>query len=104
MNLTAASGTKGTIVIENQSTGKSFTETVTSSNEMCLDTIEWIMEDVTFTEPDSGLAAFQPLTFADAVWVTDAGTYPASKANEHYDIKKRTETTVSDESVVVTYV
>lgn len=104
MNLTAASGTEGTIVVENTSTGETYSKTVTSSNEMCLDTVEWIMEDVTFSSDDEGLAAFTPLTFSDAVWVTDAGSYSASNSNEHYDITDRTTTTVSDEKVVITYV
>lgn len=90
-------------MIENTSTGESFSKTVTSSNEMCLDTVEWIMEDVSFDSDSTGLASFTPLTFADATWTTDAGTYAASGANERYEITDRTETTVSGEAVVVTY-
>lgn len=103
MNLTAASGTEASIYVENASTGKTFEKTVTSENEMCLDTVEWIMEDVTFGTDDEGLAAFTPLTFSDSVWVTDAGTYPASNSNEHYEITDRTTTTVDGQNVVITY-
>lgn len=104
MNLTAASGTQGTIVIENNTTGKKYSKTVTSSNAMCLDTVEWIMEDVTFDDSSEGLAAFTPLTFSDAVWVTNKGTYEAEKSNEIYEITDRTETTISGEKVVISYV
>lgn len=103
MNLTASSGTKGTIVMENTSTGKSFTKTVTSDNEMCLDTVEWIMEDVTSDDSSSGLAAFDTLTFADSVWVTDKGTYTAADVNQHFEITDRTSTSVSGEEVVIKY-
>lgn len=104
MNLTASSGTEGTIVMENTSTGKSFSKTVTSENEMCLDTVEWIMEDVTFDSSSEGLAAFGTLTFADSVWTTDKGTYSATNSNQHFEITDRTSTSVSGENVVIKYV
>lgn len=105
MNLTAVStGSTGTIVIENTTTGKSVTETVSSENTLCLDTVEWIMEDVTFGDSSEGLANFATLTFADSVFVTDKKTYTAADSNEHYEITDRTSTTVSGETVVVKYV
>lgn len=89
--------------MENTSTGKSFTKTVTSENDMCLDTVEWIMEDVTSDTDSSGLAAFDTLTFADSVWVTDKGTYMAADVNQHFEITDRTSTSVSGEEVIIKY-
>lgn len=75
VNLTASSTTEGTVTISNAANGKTFTKTVTSTAELCLENAEWIAEDIVVDDPvNIGLASFSSITFTDAIATTKNGT------------------------------
>lgn len=66
VTVTASSTTSGTAVIENLTTGKTVSESITSSSALCEQDAEWIVED--YEEGDSlvPFADFGTVTFTSA--------------------------------------
>lgn len=109
VNVTASSSTKGSVVLENTTTGKKFSKTVTSSDKLCLTDAEWILEDVTFEDDSTGLADFGSVTFSDVTYVEGGSTASSLSDADIMDIQddeknKLTSSEVSGDTVVVTYV
>ncbi|KAK7749685.1 hypothetical protein SLS53_000264 [Cytospora paraplurivora] len=109
VNVTASSSTKGSVVLENTTTGKKFSKTVTSSDKLCLTDAEWILEDVTFEDDTTGLADFDSVTFSDVSYVEGGSTSSSISNADIMDIEddknnKLTSSKVSGDTVVVTYV
>ncbi|KAG8156413.1 hypothetical protein KVR01_013754 [Diaporthe batatas] len=108
VELTAASTTEASVVLENKTSGKKFTKTVTSSDALCGTAAEWILEDVTFQDPDTGLANFGSVTFSDTK-ATVGGSNTSSISDAIImDIRDTNNTVltsskVSGSDVVVTY-
>lgn len=94
--------------MENQSTGQSFTKTVSSSDTLCGLSAEWIMEDLSAGTTTIGLANHGSVVFSDAVATTSSGTGTPSGARimdiETSDMNILTKTSVTDDSVMVAYV
>lgn len=108
VELTAASTTKASVVLENKTNGKKFTKTVTSSDALCATAAEWILEDVTFQDSNTGLANFGSVTFSDIkATVGGASTSSISDAVimdiQDTDNNILTSSKVSGSTVVVTY-
>ncbi|KUI63180.1 Aspergillopepsin-2 [Cytospora mali] len=109
VKVSSSSSTEGSVVLENQTTGKSFSKTVTSSDELCGTDAEWILEDVTFEDDSDGLANFTSVTFSD-ISMIEGGSTTTSLSNaiimDIEDDKKNilTSSTITDGTVVVTYV
>lgn len=107
VSISAASTTQGTVVLENNTTGKKFSKTVTSSDALCLGAVEWIMEDVTFDDDKTGLANFGTCTFTNAAF-TSSKTESLSSATIYDIVDDKSETLTSSKvtsnSVVVSYV
>ncbi|KAI9647251.1 hypothetical protein NHQ30_003634 [Ciborinia camelliae] len=108
VNLTTSGFNTGTIVMENKSTGKSFTDTISSTNTLCGVSAEWIMEDLSIDSSTMGLSNFGSVTFSDAVATTSSKVVTPSGA-EILDIETSlnailTKTTVTDNSVTIAYV
>lgn len=94
--------------MENTSTGKSFTKTVTSSNTLCGISAEWIMEDLSVDSSSIGLANYGSITFSNAVATTSSKTVTPSGA-ELLDIETSanqilTKSSVTSNSVTIAYV
>ena len=97
------------MVLENTTTGKSFSKTVTSSDKLCGTDAEWILEDVTFEDDSTGLADFSSVTFSDVAYVEGGSSSSSLSSAVIMDIEddennKLTSTDVTDNTVVVTYV
>lgn len=97
------------MVLENTTTGKKFSKTVTSSDKLCLTDAEWILEDVTFEDDSTGLADFGSVTFSDVTYVEGGSTASSLSDADIMDIQddeknKLTSSEVSGDTVVVTYV
>ncbi|ESZ98638.1 hypothetical protein SBOR_0978 [Sclerotinia borealis F-4128] len=108
VNLTTTSFNKGTIVMENKSTGTSFTKIVSSTNTLCGVSAEWIMEDLSIDSSSIGLANYGSVVFSDAVATTASKTVTPS-GSEILDIETSsnailTKTSVTDNSVTIAYV
>ncbi|KAL1861394.1 hypothetical protein Daus18300_008925 [Diaporthe australafricana] len=108
VELTAASTTEASVVLENKTNGKKFTKTVTSSDALCATAAEWILEDVTFQDSNTGLANFGSVTFSDIkATVGGASTSSISDAVimdiQDTDQNILTSSKVSGSTVVVTY-
>jgi len=73
LTATVTSTTAGTLQIENLTTGKSVSRSVTSSSRLCQQDAEWIVED--FEEGSSlvPFASFTPVTFTDVSASTSSG-------------------------------
>lgn len=97
------------MVLENTTTGKSFSKTVTSSDKLCETDAEWILEDVTFEDDSTGLANFGSATFSNISYVMGGETSSTISGADIMDIQdddsnKLTSSEVTDGTVVVTYV
>ncbi|KAF3009393.1 hypothetical protein E8E14_009008 [Neopestalotiopsis sp. 37M] len=110
VNLTSSASdyTTGYIVMENQSTGKSFTKTVTdSSAALCGSAIEWIMEDLVVDGSENGLADFGTVTFSDAAGTSSSGSVDIASAQildiEDSDGTALTASSATSDSVVIVY-
>ncbi|APA05637.1 hypothetical protein SS1G_02038 [Sclerotinia sclerotiorum 1980 UF-70] len=108
VNLTTSGFNTGTVVMENKSTGKSYTKTVSSTNTLCGVSAEWIMEDLSIDTNTEGLANYGSVVFTDAIATTSSKTVNPSGANI-MDIETTsnailTKTTVTDNSVTIAYV
>ncbi|KAH8682642.1 hypothetical protein BX600DRAFT_47934 [Xylariales sp. PMI_506] len=105
MTVTATSKRTGSAVIKNTSTGKSVTHTFTSQTKsLCETNAEWIVED--FEEGSSlvPFADFGSVTFQDAVYNTNKAPTGATIIDLRQSGKVLTETTVSGDTIKVTYV
>lgn len=106
--VTATSTKAGTAVIENVTTGKTVTKSLTSTNALCLENAEWIVED--FEEDGSlvTLADFGTIVYSDAVATTNTGVTEGPNDGTILDIEQNGKvlTTVSttSSSVTITYV
>jgi hypothetical protein len=94
--------------MENQSTGKSFTKTVTdSSAALCGSAIEWIMEDLVVDGSENGLADFGTVTFSDAAGTSSSGSVDVASAQildiEDSDGTALTASSATSDSVVIVY-
>ncbi|QSZ33676.1 hypothetical protein DSL72_005247 [Monilinia vaccinii-corymbosi] len=81
INLTTSGPNKGTIFMENKTTGRSFTKTIVSEDTLCGVTAEWIVEDFFTSYPDLGLASFGNVTFSNAFATTKHGKFGPSGAD-----------------------
>ena len=102
----ADSTTEGTAIIENTTTGKTVSKTLTSTNTLCLTSAEWIIEDLAVDSSSIGLANVGNFTFSNAVTGTSSRTLGPSGA-EIMDVElddtttQLTHTTVTNDAVVV---
>ncbi|KZT08178.1 uncharacterized protein LAESUDRAFT_649938 [Laetiporus sulphureus 93-53] len=107
VTVTASSETAGTAVIENVSTGKTVTKSITSSYSLCEENAEWIVED--FEEGSSlvNFADFGTVTFTSATATTSSGSIGPGSASI-IDIEQNgevlTSVSISSSEVVVKYV
>jgi hypothetical protein len=96
------------VVLENKTSGKKFTKSVTSPDALCATAAEWILEDVTFQDSNTGLADFGSVTFSN-VKATVGGSSTSSIGDSTImDIRDTdgnilTSSKVSGSTVVVTY-
>ncbi|RAL58708.1 hypothetical protein DID88_003065 [Monilinia fructigena] len=108
VNLTTSGFNTGTVVMENKSTGRSFTKTISSDKTLCGVSAEWIMEDLSTDSSDIGLASYGSVTFSDAVATTSSHTVnpSGSRLLDIEDSAKTilTKTSVTDNSVSIAYV
>lgn len=105
--MTASSTTSGTAVIENLTTGKTVSESITSSSALCEQDAEWIVED--YEEGDSlvAFADFGTVTFTDASATTSSGSVGPSGAtliDIEQDDEVLTSASTSDSTVTIEYV
>ncbi|KAF7872447.1 hypothetical protein EAF04_003368 [Stromatinia cepivora] len=108
VNITTSSFNEGTVVMENKSTGKSYTKTVSSNNTLCGISAEWIIEDLSVDSSTEGLANYGSVVFSDTIATTSSKRVTPS-ASEILDIKTSsniilTKTSVTDNSVTIAYV
>ncbi|KAF7944769.1 uncharacterized protein EAE97_005402 [Botrytis byssoidea] len=108
VNITTSGLNQGTVVMENKSTGKSYTKTVSSANTLCGVSAEWIMEDLSVDSSNIGLANYGSVVFSDAVATTASKTVIPSRA-VILDIETSsnivlTKSSVTDKSVTIAYV
>jgi hypothetical protein len=106
VTVTASSKSKGKAVIENLTTGKTVSKSLSSSYELCKKNAEWIVED--FEEGDSlvKFADFGTITFSEAEATTSSGTVGPSDAtiiDIEQDDEVLTSVSVGDAEVVVKY-
>ncbi|ETS82662.1 hypothetical protein PFICI_04538 [Pestalotiopsis fici W106-1] len=109
VNLTSSGDyTSGSIVMENKSTGNSFTKTVTdSSAALCGAAIEWIMEDLVVDGSENGLADFGTVTFSDAAGTSKGGSVSPADSQlldiQDSDGTALTASSTTSDSVVIVY-
>lgn len=109
VNLTSSGTyTTGQIVMENVSTGKSFTKTVSDSSEpLCGSAVEWIIEDLVVDGSNLGLANFGTVTFTDAQGTSSSGVVSPSDG-QLLDIQDSggialTSSSTTSDTVVIVY-
>jgi len=106
--VTASSTKAGKAVIENVTTGKTVTKSLTSTSALCLENAEWIVED--FEEGSSlvTLADFGSVVFTNAVATTSSGATEGPSDGSIIDIKQsgtvKTSVTTSSSGLTVKYV
>ncbi|KAI0057344.1 hypothetical protein BV25DRAFT_1831170 [Artomyces pyxidatus] len=107
LTVTASSTKAGTAVIENVSTGKTVTKSITSSSALCQENAEWIVEDYEEGSSLVPFANFGAVTFTDASATTSSGSLGPSGATV-IDIKQNnkvlTSVSTSGSGVTVSYV
>jgi len=107
LTVTATSTKAGTAVIQNVSTGKTVTKSLTSSSALCEQDAEWIVED--FEEGSSlvPFANFGKVVFTSASATTSSGSVGPGSANV-IDIEQGstvlTSVSLASSSVTVSYV
>lgn len=103
--VTASSTKAGTAVIENVTTGKTVTKSITSSSALCLENAEWIVED--FEENGSlvPFANFGTIVYSGAVATTNTGATEGPSSGTILDIEQNGKvlTSVSTTSSSVTF-
>ncbi|EKG15813.1 Peptidase G1 eqolisin [Macrophomina phaseolina MS6] len=109
MSVTSSSSTKGVAVIENITTGKTVTKTITSSSALGGQNAEWIVEDFESNGSLVNFADFGTVLFTNAVAKTSSGTTVGPSGATSIDIKQSNKvlTSVSypgTDEVEVTYV
>ncbi|PPQ69984.1 hypothetical protein CVT26_013271 [Gymnopilus dilepis] len=108
LTVTASSTKAGTAVIQNLSTGKTVTKSLTSSAALCEENAEWIVED--FEEGSSlvPFANFGTVTFTNAVATTKSGSTVGPSGATTIDIKQNnqvlTSVSTSSSGVTIKYV
>ncbi|KAH9834825.1 peptidase A4 family-domain-containing protein [Rhodofomes roseus] len=107
LTVTASSTTSGTAVIENQSTGQTVTQDITSSSALCEENAEWIVEDYEENGSLVPLADFGTVTFTSASATTTSGSVgpdDATLIDIEQSNKVLTSASVSSNEVTVKYV
>ncbi|KAG8214036.1 peptidase A4 family-domain-containing protein, partial [Butyriboletus roseoflavus] len=106
--VTASSTTSGTAVIENQTTGQTVTQELTSSYALCEENAEWIVED--FEENGSlvPFADFGTVTFTSATGSGTSGTTYTPSGATLLDIEQNgqvlTSVSTNGETATIQYV
>ncbi|KAH9931596.1 peptidase A4 family-domain-containing protein [Fomitopsis serialis] len=107
LTVTASSTTAGKAVIENVSTGKTVSKSITSSSALCEENAEWIVEDYEEGSSLVPFADFGTVTFTGASASTGSGSTGPSGATI-IDIKQNnkvlTSVSTGSSSVTVKYV
>ncbi|EOD50588.1 putative aspergillopepsin-2 protein [Neofusicoccum parvum] len=88
MSVTSSSSTKGVAVIENLTTGKSVSKTITSSSALGGQNAEWIVEDFESGGSLVAFADFGTVLFTGAVAKTSSGTSVGTSDATIIDIKQ----------------
>lgn len=107
VTVTSSTTKAGKAVIENKTTGKTVTKSLTSTAALCQENAEWIVED--FEEGSSlvPFANFDKVVFSDAKATTSSGSIGPSGASI-LDIKQSskvlTSASADSSSVTVSYV
>lgn len=85
--------------MSNAASGKSFTKTVTSTDELCLADAEWIEEDLVVDDSaGEGLANFGSVTFTDAIATTTSGTMSPGDDPIYMDVEDSDNTVLTSSS------
>ncbi|KAA8575272.1 hypothetical protein EYC84_004456 [Monilinia fructicola] len=108
ITLSYSAYTQGTVKIENKSTGKSETKTVESSSVLCGEAAEWIVEDLSVDDGNTGLASFGNVTFSNAFATTKEGKKVGPSGAILMDVETTknevlTQSKLSADSVFVAY-
>ncbi|TFY69761.1 hypothetical protein EVJ58_g250 [Rhodofomes roseus] len=107
LTVTASSTTAGKAVIENVSTGKTVSKSITSSSALCEENAEWIVEDYEEGSSLVPFANFGTVTFSGASASTGSGSTGPSGAtiiDIQQNGKTLTSVSTSSNSVTVKYV
>jgi len=108
VTVTASSTKAGTAVITNNTTGKTVTQSLTSTAALCEENAEWIVED--FEEGSSlvPFANFGTVTFTNAYATTNSGSTVGPSGATLIDIQQNSQTLTSvstgTNTVTVSYV
>lgn len=102
----ADSTTSGTAIIENTTTGRTVSKTMSSDNTLCLGSAEWIIEDLYVDSSSIGLANVGDFTFSNAIAGTSARTLgPLGAVIMDVELPDTTQqltyTSITDDSVAV---
>ncbi|KAI0040157.1 hypothetical protein FA95DRAFT_1503242 [Auriscalpium vulgare] len=107
LTVTATSTKAGSAVIENVTTGKTVTKSLTSSAALCEENAEWIVEDYDENNSEVPFANFGTVTFTSASATTGSGSVGPSGATI-IDIRQNnqvlTSVSTSSSGVTISYV
>ncbi|KAK6197239.1 hypothetical protein LQW54_010809 [Pestalotiopsis sp. IQ-011] len=108
INITSGGDYKsGQIYMENKSTGKTYSNTVTDSTALCSTAIDWIVEDLIVDSSTYGLADFGTVTFSNVTGTSSSGSVTLDGAHmldiQDSDGTQLTSSSTTSNSVVVTY-
>ncbi|KAI0598860.1 peptidase A4 family-domain-containing protein [Biscogniauxia sp. FL1348] len=108
VTIAAISTTSGNVTIENLTTSKSVSHTLTglpTSESLCQVNAEWIVEAL---DPVEDFASFGTITFTDAYATTSSGAKVGPSGSDIFDIKQSdkilTDCSIGESSVTCTYV
>ncbi|KAE9378594.1 hypothetical protein N431DRAFT_459928 [Stipitochalara longipes BDJ] len=109
VSLTTQSSTEGTVVLENETTGKSVTTTISSTYALGGQNAEWIVEDYEENGGQVALADWGTVTITNTVATGSGGTSGGAENAAVIDLEISRGTvlssvTVSDTEVLVKYV
>jgi len=108
LTATATSATAGTVTIENVSTGKTVTKSLTSTAKLCGENAEWIVEDYEEGSSLVPFANFGTVTFTSAIATTSSGSTVGPSGAVLIDIEQNskvlTSVSVTSNSATIEYV
>jgi len=109
VSLTTTNSKKGSVILENVSTGVTVTKTLTSTYALGGQNAEWIVEDYLSGNSQVALVDWGTVTFTDTVATGSGGTSEGAEDADVILLENSSGTvlssvTVSDTEVVVTYV
>ncbi|KAI9731435.1 MAG: hypothetical protein M1818_007825 [Claussenomyces sp. TS43310] len=99
VSIVTTSSSKGSVVLENLTTGTTVKKTVSSSSTLSGENAEWIVEAYESSGSQVKLAKFNPITFSSAVAKTSAGQSESMTGADTIDMETSSGTIITSVTI-----